>query len=392
MSDSTRTVADLINAMETVAPLAGAEPWDRVGLAVGHPGDELSGPTLLTIDLTETVMEEAVQLGASAIVCYHPPIWRPLERLTDATPAERIVREAIGSNIAIYSPHTALDAAENGLTDWLCEGIAGVVETDTGHRVAADCRALAPASLPSPTRQVKVIVFVPEDKIDQCRSAMATAGAGIIGLYRVCSFSTAGEGTFLPTQGAHPTRGSVGGLERVKERRLEMVCSRSALPLVIETLRQFHPYEEPAFDIVELLPEPHRRSGAGRKLVLDQPATIETIGLRLRAHLDHDRIKFAVPSGDSGDEMMRIVGVVPGAGAGLLDQAAQEGCELFVTGEMKHHDVLAAQAHGISVMLAGHTNTERGYLPRLANRLEALLPGLSLQISETDEDPLRVLA
>ena len=215
-------------------------------------------------------------------------------------------------------------------------------------------------------------------------AALGTAGAGGIGKYKLCSFSVDGEGTFLPMAGAEPAVGQVGRLERVRERRLEMVCSKRALPLVIETLRQFHPYEEPAFDIVELVPEPIRRAGPGRRIVLDQPATIGELGDRLKSHLGRARIRYAL-SGD--DRPFRTIGVVPGAGSSLKDLALAEGCEVFVTGEMTHHEILAARQAGMSILLAGHSNTERGYLKRLAVRLEDLLgSGADIRVSDLDRD------
>jgi putative NIF3 family GTP cyclohydrolase 1 type 2 len=115
-------VQDLINAMESIAPLRSAESWDRVGLQLGVPSRPIGGPVLLTIDLTEAVLGEAVKMHAGAIVAYHPVIWNPLTTLTDATHTERIVRGAAEAGMAIFVPHTALDSAAGGVTDWLCEG------------------------------------------------------------------------------------------------------------------------------------------------------------------------------------------------------------------------------------------------------------------------------
>ncbi len=377
-------VQDLIDAMERIAPLRGAEPWDRVGLQLGVPSRPVGGPVLLTIDLTETVLEEALRMHAGAIVAYHPVIWNPLKTLTDATHAERIVRGAAEAGMAIFVPHTALDGAPGGVTDWLAEGLSAPIGQAKEGVVHGDCRGLSPAVGGHTEREVKVVTFVPSDKTDQLRAALGTAGAGGIGRYRLCSFSVEGEGTFLPMDGAEPAVGQVGSLERVRERRLEMVCSKRALPLVIETLRQFHPYEEPAFDIVELTPEPIRRAGPGRRIVLDQPATIGELGDRLKSHLGRARIRYAL-SGD--DRPFRTIGVVPGAGSSLKDLALAEGCEVFVTGEMTHHEILAARQAGLSILLAGHSNTERGYLKRLAVRLEDLLgEGVDIRVSEMDRD------
>ena len=386
------TVDGLVRAMGVVAPLSGAEDWDRVGLHVGDPARDLAGPVVLTIDLTERVLDEAIGLGASAIVAYHPPIWKALDRITATTAAERIVRGAIEAGLALYSPHTALDAAAGGVTDWLTECVAVKASQNPGDdAMTADVRALVSEPVREASQEMKLVVFVPRNALDQLRGALATAGAGQIGAYEVCSFAASGTGTFFGTDGTSPAVGESGRLEEVDEVRLEMVCSAHALPLAVETLRQFHPYEEPAFDIYELQPKPVRASGTGRRLVLDQPATVPQIGERLRAHLGVTRIKYALPEGMDDGTKVRRIAIVPGSGGDLVSTAVDEGCELFVTGEMTHHTVLGANARGLGVLLAGHTNTERGYLPRLAARLRTLMPNVSIEISKADRDPLIVL-
>lgn len=377
-------VQDLMNAMESIAPLRSAESWDRVGLQLGVPSRPIGGPVLLTIDLTEAVLGEAVKMHAGAIVAYHPVIWNPLKTLTDATHTERIVRGAVEAGMAIFVPHTALDSAAGGVTDWLCEGLSAPIGQAKEGVIHGDCRGLSAAVGGATEREVKIVTFVPVDRVDQLRAALGTAGAGGMGKYKLCSFSVEGEGTFLPMEGSQPAIGKPGMLERVRERRLEMVCSKRALPLVIETLRQFHPYEEPAFDIVELVPEPIRRAGPGRRLVLDRPATIGELGDRLKSHLGRARIRYAL-SGD--DRPFQTIGVVPGAGSSLKELALAEGCEVFVTGEMTHHEILAARQAGMSILLAGHSNTERGYLRRLAGRLMDILgPEADVRVSDLDRD------
>lgn len=376
-------VRDLMDAMERIAPLKYAESWDKVGLQLGVADRAIGGPIMLTIDLTEEVLAEALAKKIGAIIAYHPPLWEPLTQLTDKTHTERIIRGAAEAGIAIYSPHTALDATSGGVTDWLCEGIGSPRGESKPGVIAGDCRALSPAAGGDKSREVKVITFVPRDDIDHVRNALGTAGAGGLGKYKLCSFSTRGEGTFLPGPDANPTVGECGKLVRADEARLEMVCERRALPLVIETLKQLHPYEEPAYDIVELIPEPLRREGSGRRLTLDQPATMGDLIDRLKLHLGRSRMRYAL-AGD--DRPFRTIGVVPGSGASLVELASRERCEVFITGEMTHHQITEAKQSGISVLLAGHTNTERGYLPRLKEKLEDLCPGTDIMISEKDRD------
>ncbi|MEZ6242577.1 MAG: Nif3-like dinuclear metal center hexameric protein [Phycisphaerales bacterium] len=234
---------------------------------------------------------------------------------------------------------------------------------------------------------MKIVTFVPPKSADEIRGALATGGAGIIGAYRLCSFASPGTGTFLGGEGSNPAVGESGRLERVDEVRLEMVCSRHALPIALKTLREFHPYEEPAIDVYELVGKPRRRVGSGRRLLLDRPASIGELCERIKTHLGRARVRYALPDDRA---TYATLGVVPGAGASMFDLAAADGCELFVTGEMKHHEIVAALHKGVGVLLAGHTNTERGYLPRLARRLTEALPGLDVRIAESDTDILTI--
>lgn len=373
-------VADLVAVMKRLAPLEYAESWDKVGLLIGSADRELKGPVLLTIDLSEAVIDEADRVKAGAVIAYHPPVWEPLARVTDATPRQRVVMWALERGLAGYSPHTALDAVPGGVTDWLCEGLSG----GSNGRILGDVRALRSHAERSPTREVKIVTFVPRAELDRVRDALASAGAGIIGQYVRCSFATPGQGSFVPGEGSRPHVGVPGRLERVDEMRLEMVCSKAALPLAIETMRRFHPYEEPAIDIVELQPIPRRSAGSGRRLVLDKPATARELAERLKAWVGRNRASFATAGRE--DVPITRVGVVPGSGEGLSRLARDEGCEVFVTGEMKHHEVLGALNAGMGVVLGGHTATERGYLPRLRDRLAK--EGVEALVSQADREPL----
>lgn len=376
-------IADLTALLQSIAPLHYAEAWDKVGLLVGDRERELSGGVLLTIDLSEAVLREAIDTRCGLIVAYHPPIFEPLSKITDATPRQRVILRALEARLAIYSPHTALDAMPGGVTDWLCEGLSG---STTPGKIAGDCRALTPHATTSPTQQLKIVTFVPEKEVDQVRGALASAGAGRIGLYQACSFTMQGEGTFLGDEGSSPRVGSSGTLERVREVRLEMVCSRSGLALALETVRKLHPYEEPAIDVYELVGQPRRNIGAGRRLVLDKPVPVRELAARLKAWVQRDHLRFAIPHDE--DRPVSRIGVVPGAGASLSKLAREEGCEVFVTGEMKHHDVLGALNAGMGVILGGHTSTERGYLPRLRDEMQRREPGLDVRVSQADRTPL----
>lgn len=377
------TVGELIDALESFAPLRYAGDWDNVGLIVGSRSQALTGPVLLTIDLAPDVLEEARAAGASAILAYHPPIFHPIKSLTDETAMGKMLLEAVTAGMSVVSPHSSLDAAPGGMSDWLCEAISG---SKTEGAIAGDVRALTPHLDRPGSREIKIVTFVPHKDADQVRNALASAGAGIIGAYTACSFGVDGKGTFFADGEANPAVGEIGQLERVEELRLEMVCSRAALPIAMETLRQFHPYEEPAVDLYELQPEPVRHAGAGRRLVLDRPAAPAEIADRLKTFLGIPAVKVAAVDNDV-HKPVRTVGVCPGAGASLRNHALAAGCDFFVTGEMTHHEALELLRKGTGVLLAGHTNTERGYLPRLRDRLVDLMPKTECMVSTRDRTP-----
>ncbi|MCK4873465.1 MAG: Nif3-like dinuclear metal center hexameric protein [Phycisphaerales bacterium] len=371
---------ELIRRLGHIAPLYLAEEWDNVGLLLGKCGSDVTS-VLLTIDMTPDVIEEATGLGIQLVVAYHPVIFDPIKSLADTTVKGAMLIDVLHAGMGVYCPHTALDAVAGGVTDWLCDGLEPEDKAGRG----GDRRALVPFESQPPTQQCKLVTFVPHNEVDRIRGALATAGAGLIGMYEQCSFSSPGTGTFRARKGANPTVGEVEQLEHVREVRLEMVLSKSSIPLAIETLQRFHPYEESAIDVHKLQPIPDRSQGLGRRLVLDQPVTFVGLMNRFRDRLSIDHAKYRDVS---AGKPIQTIGVCPGSGGSLLQTAIDQGCELFVTGEMRHHDVLSAAIQGCSVILAGHTNTERGYLPIYKDLIVERCPDITVHISEADRTAL----
>ncbi len=370
-----KTVGHLACALEGIAPSPYAEAWDNVGLLVGDYDEPLSdGPVLVTIDLTADVAAEALEFGASAVVAYHPPIFKGIKRLTGATPREKGLLRCVRAGMAVLSPHTALDAAPDGLAEWLSR--TTLADGDTGR----DLRALSAHQHGS--GEVKIVTFVPTEHAGAVCEALAEAGAGVIGAYTGCSFQQPGTGTFIGDGTTNPAVGERGRLEHVPELRLEMVCPTHALGRAIVALNSAHPYEEPAFDVIPLASKPDVTIGAGRAVTLASPARISEIAERVRTALGVDAVKVA----DAGTPVQRI-GVCPGSGASLVESAIADGCTCFVTGEMSHHEALAALDAGCGVILAGHSNTERPYMPTLARRLSESLDGVKFVVSERDRAP-----
>lgn len=359
------TVADLVRAMETVAPTRLAEPWDNVGLLVGDPGARL-GRVVLTIDCTREVLREATSAGGDvAIVSYHPPIFEAQKRFL----AGSVAYSAARAGVAVYSPHTALDAAQGGTNDVLADAL--------GMSARAPLRAAEQKD-----RELKLVTFVPEDHVDRVSHALFAAGAGRIGKYESCSFRSPGTGTFFGGEGTNPVVGQAGRLELAPELRLETVVPASRAAEVVRALRASHPYEEPAFDLVRLAPPP-TGLGPGRVGAVERAPLRDHLA-RIKKALGVEHLLVAGPV----DREVGRAAVCAGSGGDLVADAIAAGADLLLTGEVRHHDALRAAASGLSLVCTRHSVSERAALASLATRLGELLPGIPVRRAASDSDPL----
>jgi dinuclear metal center YbgI/SA1388 family protein len=361
------TLSSIITAIEKIAPPELAESWDNVGLLAGDPNQEISR-ILLTIDYSPAVAEEARKGKSDLVIAYHPPIFETIKRIVAPSP----VYDAIRRGIAIYSPHTALDAADGGTNDVL----ADILEmTDRWPLKTTEGKST----------HYKLVVFVPIEAVEKVSSAMFNAGAGRIGNYTSCSFRAAGTGTFFGESGTSPAVGQSGRLEKVDEIRLETLVPVGAVDAVIAALRSSHPYEEPAFDLVVLSAAP-TSAGAG-KIGSIPPTSREAIFKRIKRGLGLQHLLIAGPM----EGTISTVAICAGAGGMLLDDAIAGKVELYLTGELRHHDATKAAGAGITVVCTLHSNSERAVLKRLADRL-AETPGMpQITISKNDHDPFSIV-
>ena len=360
-------LAAVIDALEQIAPTRHAQSWDNVGLLAGDPGQDISR-ALLAIDYTDSVAGERASLNCDLVIAYHPPIFQPLKRLT----AGSLVFDAIRRGVAIYSPHTALDVAEGGTNDVLCD-VLGVARRSVLK--IAETKAI----------QYKLVVFVPENALEAISRALFDAGAGRIGRYSACSFRSPGTGTFFGEQGTNPAVGQSGKMETQPEVRIETVVPIERVSAVVEALRKSHPYEEPAFDLNQLAAPPEG-VGMGRIGEFDRPIDRRELFERVKRGLEIDHLLVAGPA----DGQVSRVATCAGACGDLLDDVLRQKAELYLTGEMRHHDAIRAARAGLTVVCTLHSNSERAALRRLKQRLEEALPGLECHLSRCDRDPFEI--
>ena len=385
---------ELCRHLEQIAPLHLAAEWDNNGLLVGEPAAEVRR-ILLAIDLTDAVLAEAVASQADLVLCYHPPIFQPLRSIVadDAATSHRSVggriHEVIRRGLALYAMHTTLDAAAGGTNDVLAE-VLGLV----------DSRPIAPHStIDSPSggdrkpgagsgsaQRYKLVTFVPAEQAGHVADAIFAAGGGRIGDYDRCSFRVGGTGTFQGGEEAKPAIGKSGRFESVNEVRLEIIIPASRAADCVAALRQSHPYQTVAFDLYPLA-ELDERVGLGRIGGVAQPADLPAMVERIKRGLHVEAVWLAPPV--SPPRMITTAACCAGSCGNLFRRAAFGGAQLYLTGELRHHDALEAARAGMAVVAVRHSVSERRVLSRLAERLAKVAPDLAAQVSQADGDPFR---
>ncbi len=313
------TLAQVVRLLDARYPPGTAEAWDRVGLVAGDP-DQPVRRVLLAVDPVAAVVEEAVAWDADLVVVHHPLLLRGVHSVSATTAKGALLHRLIRAGTGLYTAHTNADAAEGGVAHALAD-LLGL----TGQR------PLVPGRAPALDKHV---VFVPAADAERLVDALAAAGAGALGEYSRCAWTTTGEGTFTPGDGATPAIGRAGEAAHVVEARVEMIAPRGRRADVVAALRVAHPYEEPAFDVLELAPW-DAPTGTGRVGELAAPITLHAFAERVAAALPAtvQGIRYAGP----GDAVVRTVAVVGGAGDSLFDAVRAVGADVYVTSDLRHH-------------------------------------------------------
>lgn len=346
MSLSCQTIIDWI---EELAPRRLAEEWDNVGLLVGSPMQKVDR-VLVTLDVTDAVIDYAIQEGVQMIVAHHPFLFRPMKQIRTDWAQGAMIEKLLINKIAVYAAHTNLDIAEGGVNDVLAERIG--------------LENVEPLSITSRQSLVKLVVFVPQESAEAVRGAIAKAGAGYIGEYSDCAFLTEGTGVFLPREGTNPYIGQQGRLERVPEVRIETIMPEEMSSRVVRAMLRVHPYEEPAYDLYPLK-NSGKEYGLGRIGMLREEQPLEQVIDHIKSVLGVPVIKFT----GEARQMVHKVAVCGGSGSDLISRAKMRGADLLLTADVKYHEGQKAEETKIAVADAGHYYTEVVVVPVLADYL-----------------------
>ena len=346
------TVRDISRAVELLAPTELAESWDNCGLQVGDPAAPVRRVLVALTPLPE-VFDEADQAGADFLLFHHPLIFGGLNRVdTSAYPGSLIARAA-RSGVAVHAAHTSYDSAPNGVSVALADalGLSG------------------PLGVISPRGELrKIVLFIPEEALDDVSEALASAGAGIIGDYTRCTFRTPGTGTFLPGEASDPYSGERGKIQQESEIRLETIVSAHDAHRAVRHAREAHPYEEMAYDLYPVQGRPED-TGLGRVGELPRPLSPQ----ELTQHVSESLGFEARLAANSGSREILRVAVLGGSGGSFIGEAAASGAQAYITGEVSYHDALDAEHLGLTAIDAGHGPSEFPSLLPLAERLGGLV-------------------
>lgn len=364
-------IKDITEVIEKIVPLKLAQDWDNVGLLIGNPQKNVKN-ILLTIDVTKEVLAEAKRLRTDLIISYHPVIWDGLKKITTDDQSS-IVYDLIGAGIAVFSIHTALDSAIGGVNDGLAE-IVGIVDgKPIGNYVD------------NPVGDnYKLVVFIPIESAAKVSNAVFAAGAGVIGNYSNCGFAAEGTGTFRPLAGARPAIGKKGRIEAVSEIRFETIVPAEKLDDCIAAMKKAHPYEEPAFDCFKLYNSP-TKLGLGRIGKLQKPMQLNKILERIKKHTEAKAVGII----GNQKRLIKTAAVCAGSCGKIINSVIAAKPDLYLTGELKHHQASAAQEAGLTCLCLGHSVSERFILKKFAKQLQKQIKQITIKISKKDADPFK---
>ncbi|MEE6272628.1 Nif3-like dinuclear metal center hexameric protein [Georgenia wangjunii] len=346
------TLADVVGVLERRYPPGTAEDWDAVGLVAGDP-DAPVRKVMLAVDPVLDVAREAIEWGADLLITHHPLYLRGTTAVAATSPKGRVVHELIRAGCALYTAHTNADSAEGGVAEALADLL--------GLENARPIQPQSTLALDSLT------TYVPATHTQAVLDALAAAGAGQLGNYERCAFTVNGTGTFRPVAGADPTIGSVGEVEEVDEDSVAMVLPRGRRAHVLAALREAHPYEEPAFSVVELAVE-DGPTGTGRIGTLPHPTTLRALAGHVADVLPATAQGIRV-AGDL-DAEVSTVAVCGGSGDSLLATVRALGADVYLTADLRHHPASESREEGRPYLIdATHWASEWPWLPRAADQL-----------------------
>jgi len=360
-------IRQVIHVLEMLAPLSLQESYDNAGLIVGNNETECTG-IITSLDVTESVVEEAVKRKCNLIVAHHPVIFKGIKKLNGKSYVERTVISAIKNDVAIYAIHTNLDNIAEGVNKKIAEKL---------H--LQNCKTL----LQKEGTLRKLVTFSPVKNAEEVRNALFAAGAGAIGKYDECSFNVDGQGSFRAGEESHPYVGEIGERHLENETRIEVIFPAFLKNKIIASLKESHPYEEIAYYVHSL---ENVQDNIGSGLIGELPAEVSEKDLleSLKKAFNLSVIKHTAFL----EKKVKKIAVCGGAGIFLLPNAIAAGADVYITSDIKYHDFFDADGH---ILLAdiGHYESEQFTMDLLTDFLQQKFPNFAVLKTEMNTNPVK---
>ena len=362
-------IQDITRFLEAKFPLELQESYDNSGLIYGRAEQTVTG-VLVSLDVTEAIVEEAIENDCNLIIAHHPVVFKGLKRFNGKNFVERVLERCIQNGIALYAIHTNLD---NHL-----EGVNAKIAQKIGLQ---NCRVLRPMT----AQLFKLEVYVPQEDFEVLDAAILAAGAGQIGNYQDCHFRTLGTGTFRPNEKANPHIGSTGQRASVQELKLEYVLTSSVVSAVLDAMRNAHPYEQVAYQLLATQNQ-HQERGAGFVGQLAAP----TDPLEFLKHIKEKFNCGAIKYTNLLPKQIQTVALCGGAGSFLLPDAIRAKADILITSDFKYHEFFDAEDR-IVIADIGHYESEQFTSELLAEQLTENFPNFAVRLTKLNTNPVNYL-
>jgi len=361
------TIKSILPVFEELAPLAYAEDFDNVGLIIGNENTIVSG-ILICHDALENVVQEAIEKNCNLILCFHPILFNSLKKITGKTYVERAILKAIKNDIAIYAFHTALDNHQWGVNHVLCKTL-GINN---------------PKMLIEKQNFIqKLIVFTTADNASSLKQSLFDAGAGQIGNYDLCSFSSTGLGTYRGNERSNPVIGKRNKLMKTNEVKIEVTFEKHKQSQIIKAMKANHIYEEVAYEIYSL-ENKHQNIGLGMIGELKKPISEIDFLKFIKKKLDLSIIKHS----EKINKTIKKVAVLGGSGSFAINNALAQGADAFVTSDLKYHQFYEAENHVLLIDI-GHFESEKFTKNLIFDFLKKKITNFAIVLSEIDTNPVK---
>lgn len=339
---------------EKIAPSELAYPNDPIGLQLGSWDIEVN-KILVSLDINEAVIDEAIEKGVKMIFTHHAPLFNPIKKLDYSSQLAKIIHKSMEHDISIFVAHTNLDIVDGGVNDALAD------KFNIQNKKILNIR--------SKKKLKKIVVFVPQSHHEQVLNALTDAGAGFIGNYSHCSFNSTGIGTFYAGKSTNPFIGKRESLSRVEEVKIETIYRSEDENKIIKAIIDNHPYEEIAYDIYELdnIDKVH---GIGRIGNLPEKRNLACMTRDIKKLFNLESLQVIGANNiDESKIIISTVAVCGGSGGKFIQDAIDQSADLYITGEVSYHDAQYAADHNLIVIPVGHYHSEVVVVPAVAKIL-----------------------